>query len=99
MCHDNKTVFAARPRGLTDYRLPGSLVLAYHQTWFRNAFLTGILIALLFLMSLSIYLASTNPGTPTNPESGTTAPGETALAVVMPVFDHAVASGVAFVQV
>lgn len=99
MCRDNKTVFAARPRGLTGYRHSGSLALAYHEAWFRNAFLTGILIALVFLMFLSIYLASTNRGTPISPESETAAPGGTALAVIMPVFDQAASSSISFAEV
>lgn len=58
-------------------RGPEALILLWDDVWYRNLLLASVLVGLIFLMALSIYLASTQPTVPSTPETRTGSSGGT----------------------
>lgn len=54
---------------------PEALLLLWDDVWYRNLLLASVLVGLIFLMALSIYLASTRPTVPSTPETRTGSSG------------------------
>lgn len=64
---------SVRPRGVE------AALLIWDDVWYRNLFLVSVLVALVFLMALSIFLASTRPTVPSTPETRAVPSGSTAF--------------------
>jgi hypothetical protein len=71
MCRSDIVSATAIGRSSFWMRKPDGIMPAWEDDWCRNLVLASVLIALIFLMLGSIYLASTRPTVPSTPETRT----------------------------